>query len=616
MTDGRSEGQGQSGQAFNFATGDAKVGAQAGIINGNIYNNFGHDETARSKYIAAIDFLKSGAGATAAQLIREAVVERFTGDHVISRTQIAYYWSLALLSGRSFEQLNPESDIKYFERARNLADKTGRDRFLSPHRVICKLFDGLQRQAQDRGPDPAFGQLLDDYLLLEKEFQEDFQRHLDLMLAGGIDDNLEALLAENANEQRMSDGRAERAWKFFEATPTEPKKRVITRPVLPGGSWAVAIFGGLLCLLALALAIRVLRDSGIARLVLLTLAVIAGAAVAVPSWTSYQADSERLAERDREFGEYRNTRYSTPAPAGGESAPLDDSEDDDEAEKARTSRLRRKRFAQMAIRHLNDQFNKHAPTTRAGRRRWDADTRHLKESLRKELLAQYNEPDLDAGSINWLINFRVQEIARKWRAGSLREYWKRLQPRARDSFGAVAGVIFSAIALAYMLVLAAFREPFQVALIVFLVITGCGLIMLSRIDIHLVGLHRLQADTNDARQRDEAELEEYRRWVDVLRDQPADHEMARWLDFDKLQLKKLVMSQLGLMSQDILSHATLTQPAAAPFWPAHDMVRRGRPYMASRSSCSPALGCGRSRRGLISAPVTSTTSSGAASGTT
>ena len=173
----------------------------------------------------------------------------------------------------------------------------------------------------------------------------------------------------------------------------------------------------------------------------------AGAAVAVPSWTSYQADSERLAERDREFGEYPNTRYSTPAPAGGESAPLDDSEDDDEAEKARTSRLRRKRFAQMAIRHLNDQFNKHAPTTRAGRRRWDADTRHLKESLRKELLAQYNEPDLDAGSINWLINFRVQEIARKWRAGSLREYWKRLQPRARESFGAVAGVIFSAIAL-------------------------------------------------------------------------------------------------------------------------------------------------------------------------
>ena len=68
-----------------------------------------------------------------------------------------------------------------------------------------------------------------------------------------------------------------------------------------------------------------------------------------------------------------------------------------------------------------------------------------------------------------------------------------------------------------MLVLDAFREPFQVALIVFLVITGCGLIMLSRIDIHLVGLHRLQADTNDARQRDEAELEEYRRWVDVLR---------------------------------------------------------------------------------------------------
>ncbi len=59
--------------------------------------------------------------------------------------------------------------------------------------------------------------------------------------------------------------------------------------------------------------------------------------------------------------------------------------------------------------------------------------------------------------------------------------------------------------------------------------------------------------------RHQAELDEWRRWKGVLADRPADAEIARWLDYDKVYIKNEVMKELGLVNRDIMAHAVLTE---------------------------------------------------------
>lgn len=554
----------RDGSSENSADRDINVGAQAGIIVGDVYANFGHDGTPKGKYEAAVSFLRSSAGRTAARLIREAVDDNFRGEGAITATEIAYHWALAVLSDRSYEQLD-HNDFEEFDRARKIAGAGVSDKYLVPLAVICKLFDGLQRQARDDGPDPAFGEIGADYNRLPENFKEDFQRHLSLMLAGGIDDNLEEILASNAEQQRMSNGgRVANAWKFFEARPEKPREREVTQPEMSPGSWALAGIGVLAGLLGLALAGHVLLlHGGILKVALLAVLIVVGGAVAAWCLVHYQAEVERLADKEREFGSWRVSRYSTP-PSEEEDPERglpDESEDDDDAEKARKARAQHKRFVRMATSFLNEQFRKHAPKAQAGRRRWENDTKGLKESLRAELLAQYKDPDPEPASLNWLINYRVAEIARKFREGSLRDYRKQMQPHLAYLLSAAAGTIVGAASLAYGLTQATISQP-RPALLSILALLAAGFACLgSKFDVYLVRCLRFKTDKADARTQHEAEMAEYDAWIHRLEGTPTDEEMARWLDYDKLYLKKLVMAQLGLVNRDILSHATLTEPA-------------------------------------------------------
>jgi hypothetical protein len=215
----------------------------------------------------------------------------------------------------------------------------------------------------------------------------------------------------------------------------------------------------------------------------------------------------------------------------------------------------------MATSCLNEQFRKRSPASRAGRRRWENDTKGLKESLRTELLTSYKDPDPAPASLNWLIIYRVAEIARKWRDGTLHDYRKQIRPHRAYLLGAAAGTIMAAAPLVYGLALTANHQPGQAVLSLLSLLVAAFAGVSSKLDVFLVRRHRLEADKNDARNQNEAEMAEYREWVNQLRGRPSDADIARWLDYDKLFLKKLVMAQLGLVNRDILSHATLTEPA-------------------------------------------------------
>jgi hypothetical protein len=182
--------------------------------------------------------------------------------------------------------------------------------------------------------------------------------------------------------------------------------------------------------------------------------------------------------------------------------------------------------------------------------------------MRAEFLTLYRNPDPAPASLNWLIAYRVAEIARKWREGSLYDFRKQMQPHCGPPAGCrAAGTIVGAAALVYGLTLTAINQPGQAVLSLLALLVAGFACVGAKLDVYMVGQRRFEADQSDALHQHEADMAEYREWVNQLQGRPSDADMARWLDCDKLYLKKLVMAQLGLVNRDILSYATLTEPA-------------------------------------------------------
>jgi len=560
---------GHAGQSFANTAGDhAQVGAQYGFVAGDAHTEYtyyvGPDQSPADIFRVAVRFLKASAGPRAADLIRQAVSAGFTGTADISGSEVAYYWVLAILSGRAFHQLKVD-DLHAIRDAGSLTDRASADshQFLRGYDLMCELVACLRRLDEGGGPDPALGLIRADYKALLPERQEDFERHLEFMLESGLEEDEAAAVADRARARRMSNDRADRAWMFFEQVPQKPRPRTIESPTMPAGSWLLAGLGGCLAVAGLILAIATLWQSGVARCVLVSALLIAGGAIAAVCSISRIAARERLADKDREFGHHRFTRYSSPVPPTENSGLPDETDDDAEADRIDKLQQRRARFVRVASSELNDQFISRSPHAPAARRRWERETAALKESLKNEILTRYSEPELAEGSVNWLIRWRVDRIAQSWRDGSLRDYRKRLQPRLADDLGMWAGLTAAAAALISSLIVIGIRQPLP-AVIVFVLLSIAGVLLAaSRLDVHLVQLRRTPKDRQDAQAEHEAELAEWETWSANLElGRPSDAEMARWLDFDKLFLRRLVMSQLDLSSQDILSHATLTEPAA------------------------------------------------------
>ncbi len=582
----------------NSAGDNAQVGAQIGFVAGNV--NFYRVPAERgAKYKVAINFLRGSSGTRAATLIREAVKAGLGTDGLTPVNDIAYHWVLAVLSGRSFEQLGPD-DFEAIEHARGIADRQDPgDHLLVAHDFMCRLVESRKRQAESAGLDPGFGQLLADYLAITSNppksgkvsFAEDFDRHLELMLAGGIEDQIAADMADRAKIGRMSNERTGRAWKYFEPVPERPRLLTMTEPVFPMGSTVLAVAAATLCVAGVVLALAVLQERGALQALLLTVVIAIAGVTATRSRVSFLAAMERVADRDSDFGHRHLGRYASPVPPAAESGQFglpDEPDEEDEADKARQDRARRVKFVRMLSIHLNDQFAKRAPRGVAARRKWDADTAGLKESAKRQLLTQYSEPELAPGAVNWLVTLRVQEIAQKQRDGTLRKYQQELAPRPRVVIGFALGVVVSAVAWGYALFLALTKNPVLAGVAIAALGVAVLLIVQSRLDVYLVVRHRLVADKQDALARLKADESEYERWVRKLQGL-ADDLIARWLDYDKIHLRQLAMTQLDLASRDVLMHATVTEPAPrcilvrTPFGPPRYSVYRVTVFLLTKA---------------------------------
>ncbi len=547
----------QPGQSFlNTALGDAKVGGQFGTVNGtvNIYH-VSPDDKPEKKFSVALNFLNGNMARRAEELINQAVEAGYTG------TKVAYYWTLSVLSDRSFDHL----DQKEFTSIRNAIDManpyTG-DEWSSAFAVVLGLFNCFLRQDNSGSLDQhEFNQVQFDLNRLPEERRDEIRRHLAMILEGGIQDQLDAEYAQEIHKLRMADNRTKRVWKFFEPIPAAPRAKKTDEPVFGKSQQARAVSGMLLTVAGVFLSFAVVLSKSVIAAVLMALFLIAGVLAIGRYGLTRSVGLGRLADKEAEYERpYRagggwTTRLPNPVrPQLGDGA--------EDSSKAALARGRQRAFSLLIPVYVQWHFDRQGPDKPEDQHKWERDTAGVKASLSERILDQYPGSDTEPGALNWLIKWHAEQEAARWKAGKYFDYREtmRVPVAAQVGFGTGAALMTgSAIIIAIGIFWA---HNFYALISALLLGSGCWLLRNSEAWNYQVRRRRWPADLADFEGRMEREQEVYRKWEEVLKDRPTDDEMARWLDYDKMYLKTLAMNQNGLVNRDIITHIILTEASA------------------------------------------------------
>lgn len=608
------------GQPGATAASDAPAGVKYAFVAGEHDVYFvPADMSPTEKYVKAVTLLDGGAGRRAAAMIAEAVDRLFTDDSAghaadaadtkptsgdsrasdpdpgassdpkVSPTAAAYYWILAIMSGRAFEQLTPD-DFAAIDHARSIAVREAPAELLAAYDVLCRIVDSLKGQAQCPGDQslaqdqlsaddrskaedqpPADDQskaeaadpdlLADECDSLAKPYREEIYRHLGTMLTGRITEEAEAALAADARSPQLTTERKAHAWKYFERVPAQPQEQTFAEPFFRTLGLVLVVCAGVLCLVAVPLAIGVLQERGVVRALILSAVILLATVVTIRSRITELAARERIADKDSEFGERHVSRYYRPVPAPGTGGIPVSAGSRIEAEKARQASVRMSRFTRLVSGLVDEQFAQAIPPDQATRTRWMKETAGLKDTVRSEMLLRYSDSASRPGALNWLIDWRVRAITEKFNAGQLRAYQQQMLPPARVALGFALGAVVSVVAGGYAGFLVLIQRPVPGAIALVLIGAVAVLVALSRVDIYLVESRRLPDDRADAKRQHEADVKAYEDWRKAIADPPGDDQIAYWLELDKISLMKLFMTQVGVPGQHVLAHATLTEPA-------------------------------------------------------
>lgn len=515
----------------NHAEGDAHVGVQAGVVHGDIhFFQAPPDATADQKLAVAMRYLDSGSPGEARRRFHALVAE-----DGLSSAEIAYYWALSLLSGRSLTSLGgPDRD--QLEQAFGMAARYPSGRWWRCVETIRALVGALLEVGPDGQPVPdALGAALHAYGALPGADRYDIERHLSLTLSGVAQDHIENLNAEHVRVRRAEPDRLARVPKFFEPDPAEPVAK--TARAAPAESYLLPLAGGgLLTAAGVGLLVQAAAATSVlAGLVVFLLAAGGGYAV-VRHGLERAFLRSRQAAKEAEFRDGTRPVFSC---AGGDSLRRD--------------------FPGDITSMINAAFTGHQPREQHLRESFWRDTHGLREALHGDMIDLYGVRGVRADAVRWLVHHHADDIACRWRDGTLDEFRRAYRPAALPP--AFLGGI-AALAGAVLVVLLAMSAMTICSLVVAAPMLWFGAPLSHRGGIALYGeRRRITLDTEEFRERWTAECAAHQRWVAWLADRPTDVEMGRWLSLDLAYWKRQVMGEYRLSNRDILAHLALTEAA-------------------------------------------------------
>ncbi|MEV6303249.1 hypothetical protein AB0M02_27820 [Actinoplanes sp. NPDC051861] len=515
----------------NSADGDAHVGLQVGVLHGNAYvYQAAPAAPPEQKLRVAIHYLQGGSPGEARRRLQALVAE-----DGMSSAEIAYYWVLSLLSGRSLTGLG-ESDVRLLDEAFAMADRHPSGRWWRCVAILRMLVNALLDVGPDGQPAAhALSAALHEYAGLPDSDRQDIERHLSHTLSGMAQDHVEGLNAEHVRVERMAYERAVRVPKFFEPDPVPPVAK-IARPAAAESTWLQLAGGGAMVLAGAAMLIQAAAATSVIA-AMVVFALLAGGGWAVIRHGLERAFlSRRRAAKEAEFGQGSRPAFLGP---GGDSLRRD--------------------FAGSITEMIDAAFSGQQPREQHLRDAFWRDTHGLRVALQGDMIDLYGVRGTRADAVRWLVHHHADEIACRWREGTLDDFRRRHQP------GSMSPALLGG--------LAALGAAAVVVLLTMNALTVCSLVVAGpllffggryahRGGIALYGeRRRIALDTAEFDERHRGECAAHERWTQWLADRPTDVEMGRWLSLDIAFWKRAVMGDYRLTNRDILAHLALTEAA-------------------------------------------------------
>jgi hypothetical protein len=520
----------------NVAKDHANVDVQAGVVHGDI-NHFTvpPDASPEEKFEKGINLLHSGVPSRALKLIDAAVDEDYHTDKVF------FYWLLALVSGRTWNELSDEETTMLRNR-NNIFLLAGDDVWADGVRTIDRLLDST------RNPETDLPVLLKELDKLEDLQRELIVTHLQLFLDGPIQDQMWARAMARDKERQAAGNRASRAWKFFQPKPADPRVRRPDPALTPITLWIQAVAGTVVFIAAAIFIGYLLAQSGRILTLLAYLLIVSVGYAGARDAVEWRFRVVRRFAKDGGFGPRR--RHGTASPPGG--------------------------FARRVDRSFARYFVKYVPDSKE-RGELLAETVGIRRSMRDELVEIYREKRISAEEIAWLIRYQVRQVRDRWRDGTLWSYRDELATPLRTRATAALGLTVSAGVGIWAVGTAMSASPSNAAPSGALMLAAGWIAARAWLQV-ILERRRVAADTVESAQVLAERKAEFDRWQARLADRPEDAEMAAWLDCDRKVLLNEVLQHYRLTMSTVIAYAFVEAGAS----PTRRARARGGPWRYSK----------------------------------
>lgn len=509
------------GVSFTTESG-SYVGFQAGEVSGGIFYvdaptyRLSSDASPEQQYAVGVRYLADGVPVKARELIGAAI------DRDLDSAEVRFHWVMALLSKRSYRDLNR------MDREELAALPEILPRYLDDEwtRALVAVYELLHCLRTHSSPDMALKKVHE----LRDEQRSLLTRHLDLVLTGGIKDSLWAQSTARAEDDREGNGRGDRMWACFQAKPMEARVREAEPSPVTGADNAVTVVWSALCVLLAGYAgwtvILTGRPLPISALVIMLGAGCFGARARL----EWRCQNDLLAARENE--------YAVPS----EEEPLGN---------GFTSRVE-SRFLHY--------FTRYAPS-RFELEDWLASSAGIRRALRMEIAEIYRESRIPVERIDWIIRFLAIRVSKSWNDGSVWDFREQYQVPRRVKARSVAAIAVTVVAGAE--VLGTLLSTHSVLAL----LASAGATKAGRDAVG--GWFRMVSEGRQARQREVERESDYvlrraecERWKAKLEEtRPREDELEYWLYCDKVIWLRDALKHYRLAWRDILAHAFLLVPA-------------------------------------------------------
>ncbi|SHG82965.1 DUF308 domain-containing protein [Streptoalloteichus hindustanus] len=505
----------------NEAHSGAYVGQQVGEHYGDtafhyesIYHINQGDPPVR-RHEVAVNFLSGGTPREAERLFGELLWE----GH--ATTERAYYYVLSVVSDRSFNDLNGELLARIVS-ARKMCVSLPRDDWWDAFDVVWRLMRHVRQEVEGDASGEEQQQALESFHALRTERQDEIVLHLDMIMSGVLQERLEARQAHRVVTERMRDGRAARAWKFFQADPAAPREHVPAPSKSAPVDWIRALLGSAVAALVLPDTMSQLWSVGV--LVAIPL-LVAGGYFLVRHGITREALTLYTMVRRREV--------MPPAQPVEARSP---------GHWVSTA------FVQEIHELVDRHFSKARPHDPGD---WPGYTFGIRTHLKRRLVDLYGNAQVTPAALGWLIDWHARRVAAGWSTQALFQPPVVMSRRDQNLFR--TGVALVVVGLAALV---------SAGLVLSALFLGIGGFFVVRGTIRILGLRKMDNIlAADARRLHAEEMRAYQEWLHVLSDRPSDAEMARWLAMDKIYLRNDALRRANLPNHDLVAHVVMTEGA-------------------------------------------------------